>query len=124
MFATPTQVKCHQTTRHCHGDFKSTNPFNQTSIKRHQTLKKAEASIQDSLFKRSDIMGYFNIVATALLLACVHVEGIPSDCGLTYQRLLQDLVTLKGSCDGAGFRDCCQVRKNTSVVNTLLEMKS
>ncbi len=52
-------------------------------------------------------MEYFSIILSALILASA--EGAPSNCGQTYQTLLQDLVTLKESCDVAAFKDCCQV---------------
>ena len=53
-------------------------------------------------------MKYF-ITVIAALLSCV--EGAPSDCGQTFQAQLQDLLSLKGSCANAGFRDCCQVKQ-------------
>ena len=37
------------------------------------------------------------------------MEGAPSTCGGTYQKLLKDLVTLKEKCELACFKDCCQV---------------
>ena len=54
-------------------------------------------------------MGYLYIVITTLLLAHVKVEGLPTSCAKTYKEMLEDLVTLKGKCDVAGFEDCCQV---------------
>ena len=54
-------------------------------------------------------MGYYylGLLTTVLLLTCV--TGAPSDCKLAYQKLLQDAVTMREDCSGAGFRDCCQV---------------
>ena len=52
---------------------------------------------------------HFAIAMLYLQLVDVQVEGVPASCGQTYQTALQDLLKLKGDCDIAGFKDCCQV---------------
>ena len=52
-------------------------------------------------------MSILSIVIATFLLA--HAQGVPTNCATNYQKLLQDLTTLRGSCSGAAFYDCCQV---------------
>ena len=52
-------------------------------------------------------MSILSIVLATFLLA--HAQGVPTNCATNYQKLLQNLTTLRGSCSGAGFHDCCQV---------------
>ena len=51
-------------------------------------------------------MSILSIVIATFLLA--HAQGVPTNCATNYQKL-QDLTTLRGSCSGAAFYDCCQV---------------
>ena len=64
-------------------------------------------------------MNFLAIFVSAALLL-VNVEGAPNNCAKTYRELLQDLITLKGSCDTAGYRDCCQVLYVCIVLQFLL----
>ena len=55
------------------------------------------------------IMKILGIFITVTLLACHAAQGVPTDCAKSYQKLLQDLTTLRGNCLTAAFNDCCQV---------------
>ena len=53
-----------------------------------------------------------SILMTALLVVVVvmvYVESVALNCGHAYQKVLQNLESLQGSCDQAAFKDCCQV---------------
>ena len=52
------------------------------------------------------------IVATLLSLgqcSVASIEAQEATCGLKYQDILKEAVSMRKHCDNAAYRDCCQV---------------
>ena len=57
------------------------------------------------------IISTFLSVYVVQILLVQAAAGPVQDCGANFQSLLNQLVTIKQSCDSAAYYDCCQVIK-------------